>query len=120
MIVVLKEHFCVVVKQKGDKRFTNSNWGSAESQFLYAVKNSLIAQGFDLIKKRMWKDGHLVDDAQQYIRSRKQDKDHIGIYNNTYALCDAGEVFNQEGKFTLRVERLEVADKIGVLPKHVK
>lgn len=39
-----------------------------DSNLLYKIKNMLNENGAKLIKKRMWKDGHLVDDTLQYIR----------------------------------------------------
>lgn len=41
-----------------------------ESLLLYHVKTMLLRMGYDVIKKRMWKDGHLVDDSRQYVRTR--------------------------------------------------
>jgi hypothetical protein len=103
MIVTLnKEHGLVTVtKQKGDPHFNSTNWGLAESTFLYHVKQELIKQGIDCIKKRMWKDGHLVDDNQQYIRDRKGE---WCIYNDGWQVFDAGERFNQTGVVILRYE----------------
>ena len=39
----------------------------------------------------MWKDGHMVDDTQQYIRDRKAT---WAIFNDCYAIFDLGEKFN--------------------------
>ena len=55
-----------------------------ESRLLYYLKNWLNANGWDLIKKRMWRDGHLMDDMQQYLRSRKGGA--VMIYNNRWAI----------------------------------
>lgn len=41
-----------------------------DSRFLYHVKKSLVRLGYDCIKKKAWKDGHLVDNEMYYIRSR--------------------------------------------------
>lgn len=94
-------HYVEVTKEKGDPYFETTEWASAESTFLYYVKKELQAQGFDCIKKRMWKDGHLVDDRQQYIRDRKGE---WCIYNDAWAIFDAGERFNQIHKMILRYE----------------
>jgi hypothetical protein len=88
----------MVEKEKGDPNFKRSGWGDAESTFLYHVKQELQKQGYDCIKKRMWKDGHLVDDTQQYIRDRKG---NWCVYNWMYATYDAGEVFNEDGAYEL-------------------
>jgi hypothetical protein len=96
-----KEHLVTVEKTKGDPIFRNTQWALAESTFLYHVKSQLLKAGYDCIKKRMWKDGHMVDDTQQYIRDRKGE---WCIYNDAYALYDAGEEFNKMGLVNLRFE----------------
>ena len=95
-----------VTREKGDPSYRRSEWGSAESRLLYHVKNKLNAQGYDLIKKRMAKDGHMVDDNQLYLRARKPTKNashNIAIMNNCYAIYDAGEVFTKEGEVELMI-----------------
>jgi len=106
VVLNLKSHTCTVTKEKGDPRFKRSEWASAESTFLHHVKKELIKQGHDVIKKRMAKDGHMMDDLQQYIRTRgpKSPAPHICIYNGSYAIYDAGERFNEDGEMTLHVE----------------
>jgi hypothetical protein len=94
MKVTLNKYNCEVSRQDTDpKRFGN------ESTLMHHVKLELISMGYDVIKKRMWKDGHLVDDTQQYIRSRaiKTDKDFY-IYSGVYALRDLSDDWNKEGK----------------------
>jgi hypothetical protein len=103
----LKNHTCKIIREKCDKRFSCSNWASAESTFLYHVLQSLKLQGFDVIKKRMWKDGHMVDNDQQYIRTRKWTgeicPEEFAIYNSAWSVYDAGEVFNRDGEIILDV-----------------
>lgn len=101
----LENHECVVTKEKGDPYFSNSGYSDAESRFLHHVKLKLIEQGYDVIKKRMWKDGHMVDDTQQYIRTRKTKAvPFFYIYNANYALFDLGRYFNAHDEIYLRVE----------------
>ena len=96
-----ENHIVTVEKQKGDPIFHSTEWAQAESTFLYHVKKQLQSAGYDCIKKRMWKDGHLVDDEQQYIRDRKGE---WCIYNDAYAIYDAGEKFSQTWRVYLRYE----------------
>lgn len=100
MELTLHSNSLTVKREKNDPRFysSQSSWGDAESTFLYHVKklwNSLNHQLYmvmnkvplecTLVKKRMWKDGHLVDEMQQYLRSAKPvQKDNDG--NDLY-LC---------------------------------
>ena len=97
---------CTVVKEPGDPIFRNGGWGDAESRLLYHVKNILNARGYDLIKKRMWKDGHLMDSHQLYLRTRKRtgkpDKD-IYIWNGNWLVEGAERAFNEDGKVLLHV-----------------
>lgn len=85
-----------VTRQDTDIRFKN------ESHFLYHLKLCLNTQGFDLIKKRMWKDGHMVCDTQQYLRSRRQrNETHFVVYDDCYALRNAATDFNEIGEISL-------------------
>ena len=73
-----------VIREKGDPKYKptgkqGNSWGDGESNLLYHLKKLIISGKVenwgdlptDVIKKRMGKDGHLVDEYQQYIRSRK-------------------------------------------------
>lgn len=93
-----------VQREEGDPKYYGRKDGAGESKFLHAVKEKLNTEGYVLIKKRMWKDGHLVDDTQQYLRTRKKGKGKgdIFIYNHNWALYGADERFN-EGSVTLTV-----------------
>lgn len=105
----IEKNSCIVEKEPGDKRFTNGGYALAESTFLYHVLQALKEQGYDVVKVRMWKDGHMVDDTQQYIKTRKYMKspantpNEFAIYNQNYALYDAGEEFNKAGRVNLVV-----------------
>jgi len=89
-----------VIREPGDPKFRDSGWGSGESRLLYHVKKELAKQGYDFIKKRMCKDGHLVDSEQQYLRERKvfNGRRMLTITNNRYAIEGADTVFNLDGK----------------------
>ena len=60
--------------------------------------------GHDVIKKLMWKDGHLVDDYQYYIRSRNPfEKGSFFIYQSDYAIRQIFEPWNEQGKVKLHM-----------------
>ena len=82
----------VIEREEDDPKFYGG-----ESRLFYRIKNNLNSMGFDLIKKRMWKDGHMVDDLQQYLRTRSchSKSPHIYIYNNNWALFGAEEEWNK-------------------------
>lgn len=97
---------CVVTREPGDPIFSGIANAKGESRLLYHVKKILNTRGYDLIKKRMAKDGHLVDDMQQYLRSRKPAGDPancICIYNDQWAIEGADDVLRRNGKVTLRI-----------------
>jgi hypothetical protein len=57
----------------------------------------------------MCKDGHLVSEEQQYLRSRNMKSKTLKpmvIYNDFYQIRGANDDFNEDGKVTLRVEIL--------------
>jgi hypothetical protein len=102
-VQIVNNQYVHCVKEVGDLVFKNSGWTNAESIFLYHVKNELIKQGYDVIKKQMWKDGHMVSMGAQYIRTRKyfENKDGFCTYNQFYATEDAGLEFNKKGEYDL-------------------
>jgi len=108
MRVIIEGNACTVIREPNDPKFRDGGWGSGESTLLYHVKKALIDQGYDLIKKRMCKDGHLVDDHCQYLRTRKRtgtpDKD-IYVWDGHYQVRDAAEDFNTKGKVVYNVVR---------------
>lgn len=108
MRVTLERTRCIVEREPGDHKIRATGYASAESAFLFQVKRALNAQGNDFIKKRMWKDGHLMgDDALQYLRTRspQSNGEQAYIYLSRWQIEDAAEVYNREGKYTLAVER---------------
>lgn len=109
----LNKNVCTVTKEQADPRYTRG-YAEPESTFLYHVLKALKRQGHDVIKKRMWKDGHMMDREQQYIRTQKYcttphfTPGEFAIFNWDYAICDLGEEFNdlKAGEsLILRVER---------------
>ena len=96
------EHKAVLVREEGDPKFYGD---TGESRLLYHAKRLLNECGFDLVKVRMWKDGHLVDDLQQYIRARKGSKGpHICIYSTFWAIHGANVPWNC-GTVSLRMQQ---------------
>ena len=78
----------------------------SESAFWHAVKRELQKQGYDVIKKLMWKDGHLVDDNQYYVRTRKVNKpESFMVYQTDFAIRFAYEDYNTLGMTRLSVTR---------------
>ena len=85
---------CVVTREPGDTARIEH-----ESQLLHHVKLALIAQGHDVVKKRMWKDGHLTADSQHYVRSRKCNRPGaFGVYDANYQTRNAAEDYRRTGR----------------------
>ena len=98
MRIEFHESYILVFREKGDRAFYGIKNAAGESNLLYAIKKVLNSQGYNLIKKRMWKDGHLVDNMQQYLRTQKPsgefDKD-IFISNPRWDIEGAEKMYNQ-------------------------
>lgn len=106
-------HVCIVEKEEGDPHFSGIHNAAGESRLLYHLKlhlNTLTdasGQHYDFIKKRMWRDGHLVDDMQQYLRernTRRKDGRCLAVYNSFWQIEGADSFLNRHGKVTFRVE----------------
>jgi len=100
-----RPHALVVIREKGDPVFYGVGMGAGESKFLHWVKTMLIKRyGWDLIKKLMWKDGHMVEDTQHCIRSRyPSTKPNILFWNDHYAIRGLEEDFRVRGEARLAV-----------------
>ena len=104
MQVTFDKSSMLVEKEHGDKNFYTTNWASGESVLLHCLKKMLNNCGFDLIKKRMWKDGHLVDAGQLYLRTRKPSGDpakDIMLYNAHWQMRGLDEDWRQVGNCRL-------------------
>lgn len=88
-----------VYREDGDKTFYN------ESTLLHHIKLRLISMGYDVIKKLMWKDGHMIAETQHYIRSRRVDKnpDAMYIHDSIYAIRLLHQDFNENGYVGLEI-----------------
>lgn len=104
MRVELSTNKCVVTYEPGDKRYYGIRNAAGESNLLYAVKNELNTQGYDFIKKRMWRDGHMMDDLQQYLRERDTRGKCLAIFNGSFLIEGANDILNRKGVVSLIVE----------------
>lgn len=68
MIVSIVGTTCYVYKEPGDRLFRPNKsklswsppgWYAAESRLLHHVQKILNRRGYDLCKKRIWRDGHM-------------------------------------------------------------
>ena len=103
----IKESCILVIREAKDKKYYGDFNAKGESNLLYALKKHLNAKGFNLIKKRMWRDGHLVDDCQQYLRTAKKTNDphnDVMIYNSAFQIKGANDNYNK-GQVVLSIER---------------
>jgi len=101
-----------------DPKFYGVKEAKGESNFFHWLKKQLsvrredVAESIptDWVKKRMWKDGHMMDEMQQYLRSRKPvvvgedgTKYYLCLYNPNWAIQGA-EYYWNDGSVTLRME----------------
>lgn len=105
MKLVFKNNRLTVTREVNDPKYYGVQNGAGESKLLYAIKQQLNKEGYNLIKKRMAKDGHLMDDMQQYLRTRVKGKGKrdIYIYSGFWAIRGANEDFNN-GEVLLNVD----------------
>ena len=114
MIVSIVDARCYVYRQPGDpvlrpNRSRNSwsppGWYAAESRLLYKVQQILDRRGYGLLKKRMWRDGHLFGtEHTQYLRSRNlKTVPSLYVYHADAALEVAAEYYNVLGRAVLDV-----------------
>lgn len=94
---------CTVVREWNDQKFYGNRDAKGESRLLYHIQRELRKQGYDFIKKRMYKDNHMVDQIQQYLRQRKAvNGSQLAIWNSKWAIEGAEKAFN-DGSVTLAV-----------------
>ena len=114
MIVSIVDSYCYVYREPADAKFlpnrSRSSWSApgwyaAESRLLYNVQKILNGRGYDLLKKRMWRDGHMFGcEHSQYLRSRNlKAVPSLYIYHADYALEVAAESYNVLGRVRLDV-----------------
>ncbi len=88
MNIVILENKVIVSRDEGDKRIKN------ESHLLFILKQNLNKlEKTKLIKKPMWKDGHMVAETQHYLRGSLNGK-KVAIYDNMYAIRDSAKDYN--------------------------
>ncbi len=105
MKTIWTEGTLTIQREPADPKFYGDWEAKGESNLLHFLKKHLNALGYDLIKKRMWKDGHLVDQYQQYLRSRIKRGKAIMIYSPFFAIEGANDPWNKNKPVTLQVER---------------
>ena len=100
MKIEFRKNYIAVFREPGDPAYYGVSYAAGESALLYAIKKKLNSMGYGLIKKRMHKDGHLVSEMQQYLRTRKPSGDpekDIYLYNGAWAVRGIEADFNKGG-----------------------
>ena len=87
-----KSGWITVCADKGEKYYT-------ESAFWYALKKLLISKGYDVIKRNMEQDGHIMGDKYIfYVRDREWD---FCLFDHAYAIRAVNKDFNEDREVTL-------------------
>lgn len=99
-------------KTEGGKRF------KSESAFWYHLKKLLIDAGYDVIKKLMYKDGHMVDDHIYYVRTRNfKKKESFAVHDSAYAVRNLAEDWNRlEPGEVMSLNLLHNLNDVGIEP----
>jgi len=81
----------------------------SESAFFHKLKLELIKVGFDVIKKEMAKDGHMVSEGIYYVRSRNMNKPGaFMVWDGDYQIRATYTPYNEDdGWVRLSVEKPE-------------
>lgn len=93
MKVEINRNSVIVTREATDRKIYK------ESLFYYLAAKELKKQGHDVVKKLMYKDGHMVSDNQYYIRERKW---KWSAYDNYFALRFVYERYNKENSVELQ------------------
>jgi len=99
-----RQHSIVFFRDAGDPKFYGVRYARGEHALLHFLKKELNKQGWDLIKKLMRKDGHMVSEYQPYLRARfaKSKGPNVCIYSGFFAIRGANEDWNA-GEVTLNI-----------------
>lgn len=97
--LIWSKHYLKVIREDGDPKFYGVINAAGESNFLYWLKNLLNSKGFNLVKTRMWKDGHLTSDIKQYLRVRspqavRKGAPNIALHNEYWDIRGLEEDWN--------------------------
>lgn len=114
MIVSIVDTYCYAYRQPGDPvlrpnksrtSWSPPGWYAAESRLLHHVQKILNRRGYGLLKRRMWRDGHLFGtEHTQYLRSRHlKAVPSLYVYHADSALEVAAEDYNVLGRAELDV-----------------
>lgn len=101
MQITIEGTVCRIQREPGEPRCTS------ESQVLHRLKVALNAQGYSLIKRLMWKDGHMMSDTQHYLRAknRKDTNGIFAVYDACYAIRNLCTDYNSGRVACLEVTR---------------
>lgn len=105
----LDKHYCRITREPRDKPVYKSQHPTDPDSFLLLLVKRILnrQQNYDLIKKRMCKDGHLTDNIQQYLRSRNiTNADSFCIYWNNWAISNAIDTYRENRTVILTITML--------------
>tara|TARA_Y100001963_G_C6685428_1_gene401941 strand:+ start:308 stop:646 length:339 start_codon:yes stop_codon:yes gene_type:complete len=101
MKVIFTDTHLIAIREPEDKKFYGVRQAKGESNLLYAIQQKLKDLGHKVIKKRMWKDGHMVGDLQQYLRTPKGVEPSWAAYNATWQVEGLEQDWNTVGRVEL-------------------
>jgi len=109
----------VLVRRETGDPWLPSTW-PGESRLLHLVKKALNAKGWHLVKRRMWRDGHLTDDARAHLRSRvvREGRPVVAVFDGKYMLRSASEDFTNG--LDVRLDMINLGDGRLSKPRKTK
>jgi len=85
-----------IIREEGDKKVYN------DSTLMRHIARKLNEMGYNVVKKLMWRDGHMVDDNLTYIKTKRTDEQSFFIYDGAYNIRSAYKDYN-EGELILNM-----------------
>lgn len=131
MRIIFDKASVTFIREDSDPKFYGVQQAKGESNLFHWLKNQIAKGHPELpsnfavgwIKKRMWKDGHMKDEMQQYLRTRKPvykddngTKLYLCLYNGLWAIQGADYYWNEASvtltmaMVTIRSPELSLAD----------
>jgi len=124
MRIEVSRTYVKFIREEGDPKFYGVREAKGESNLFHFLKKQMAAghhdlpKGFptDWIKKRMWRDGHMMDQMQQYLRTRKPigkgkdgSKVFLSLHNSHWAVNGAEKDWN-DGFAVLEMNGVEAVE----------
>lgn len=108
MIIQLTDTTITIIREDTDAKIYGIINAAGESKLLHKVKTWLNANDpvkRKWIKKRMWRDGHMMDMMQQYVRTTGDN--YQFFYNIQWASWGLEELWNAKTPIIMEIQNIK-------------